>query len=341
MKIYSLKFYSLIIAFLFPFVIYSQSGFESILLAVESDSKKIFQGYMNPIMKGAIYSSNGGWFNSAKVHKKLGVDLSLKFNASFVPSADQTYSINDLDYITTDAANLPTIVGENRQEDLLITIPPQGIYPELNTTIKAPKGIKSRLPFGAVPAPVLQLGVGIPLDTEIIIRYSPEYHRKGVDMSLKGIGIKHNLLQYFGPIDKFPFNVSAFASFSKMKIDYDIQSFSSLEGSNQVAQFSLNNYNLLLLASLDVLVVNFYGGFGLSGGTSSFKMLGQYDLEYQTQSNIPVTRSLKDPIDMDFNASGFQTTLGAKFKFLIFSAFVDFTFQEYNTLSAGMSVNFR
>jgi hypothetical protein len=95
------------------------------------------------------------------------------------------------------------------------------------------------------------------------------------------------------------------------------------------------------LASLDVLVVNFYGGFGLSGGTSSFKMLGQYDLEYQTQSNIPVTRSLKDPIDMDFNASGFQTTLGAKFKFLIFSAFVDFTFQEYNTLSAGMSVNFR
>ena len=77
---------------------------------------------MNPIMKGAIYSSNGGWFNSAKVHKKLGVDLSLKFNASFVPSADQTYSINDLDYITTDAANLPTIIGENRQEDLLSLI---------------------------------------------------------------------------------------------------------------------------------------------------------------------------------------------------------------------------
>ncbi len=45
-----------------------------------------------------------------------------------------------------------------------------------------------------------------------------------------------------------------------MKIDYDIQSFSSLEGSGQVAQFSLNNYNLLLLASLDVLVVNFYAG---------------------------------------------------------------------------------
>ncbi|MAV04693.1 MAG: hypothetical protein CMC31_03445 [Flavobacteriaceae bacterium] len=336
-----MKFYNLIIVLIFPFFVWSQSGFESILLAVESDSKKLFQGYMNPLMKGAIYSSNSGWYNTAKVHKKLGVDLSLRLNTSFIPPSDQVFSINDLEYITSESKNLPTIVGENRQENLLITIPKDGILPELKTTIKAPRGIKSKLPLGGVPAPVLQLGIGIPFDTEIILRYSPEYHRRGIDMSLKGIGIKHNLLQYFGPVDKFPLNISAFASLSKMKIDYDIQSFSSIKGSDQVAKFSLNNYNLLLLASFDVLVVNFYGGFGLSGGTSSFKMIGKYDLEYETQSNLPVTRTLIDPIDMNFKASDFQTTFGAKFKFLIFSAFIDFTFQEYNTLSAGLSANFR
>lgn len=292
-------------------------------------------------MKGAIYSSNGGWFNSAKVHKKLGVDLSLRLNASFVPSADQVFSISNLEYITSEANDLPTIIGSSRQEELIVTIPPDGILPEMKTTIKSPKGIKSKLPLGAVPAPVLQLAIGIPFDTEVILRYSPEYHRKGIDMSFKGLGIKHNLLQYFGPIDKFPINISALASFSKMKIDYDIQSFSSIKGSGQVAQFSLNNYNLLLIASLDVLVVNFYAGFGFSGGDSSFKMLGQYDLEYQTESNIPITRSLNDPIDMNFNVSGYQTTIGAKFKFLIFSAYADFTFQDYNTLSTGISINFR
>jgi len=296
---------------------------------------------MSPLMKGAIYSSNGGWFNSAKVHKKLGVDLSLRLNASFVPSADQVFSISNLEYITSEANDLPTIIGSSRQEELIVTIPPDGILPEMKTTIKSPKGIKSKLPLGAVPAPVLQLAIGIPFDTEVILRYSPEYHRKGIDMSFKGLGIKHNLLQYFGPIDKFPINISALASFSKMKIDYDIQSFSSIKGSGQVAQFSLNNYNLLLIASLDVLVVNFYAGFGFSGGDSSFKMLGQYDLEYQTESNIPITRSLNDPIDMNFNVSGYQTTIGAKFKFLIFSAYADFTFQDYNTLSAGISINFR
>ncbi len=231
--------FSILISLFLPLLCWSQSGFESILLAVESDSKKIFERYLDPMMKGAIYSSNGGWYNTAKVHKKLGVDLSLRINTSFVPSADRSFTISDLEYISTDAESLPTIAGESRQEDLMITIPADGIYPEISTIIKSPKGIKSKLPLGAIPAPVLQLGVGIPFDTEVVIRYSPEYHRNGVDMSLKGLGIKHNLLQYFGPIDKIPLNVSAFASFSNMDIDYDVQSFSSLNGSGQVAQFSL------------------------------------------------------------------------------------------------------
>ena len=333
--------FSILISLFLPLFCWSQSGFESILLAVESDSKKIFERYLDPMMKGAIYSSNGGWYNTAKVHKKLGVDLSLRINTSFVPSADRSFTISDLEYISTDAESLPTVAGESRQEDLMITIPADGIYPEISTIIKSPKGIKSKLPLGAIPAPVLQLGVGIPFDTEVVLRYSPEYHRNGVDMSLKGLGIKHNLLQYFGPIDKIPLNVSAFASFSNMDIDYDVQSFSSLNGSGQVAQFSLNNYNLLLLASVDLLVVDFYTSFGYSGGNSSFKLLGNYDLEYNSSSGIPISKSLNDPIDMNFNVSGYKTTIGTRFKFLVFSAFADFTFQRYNTLSAGISVNFR
>ena len=84
---------------------------------------------MNPLMKGAIYSSNSGWYNTAKVHKKLGIDLSFRLNTSFIPPSDQVFSINDLEYITSESKNLPTIVGENRQENLLITIPKDGILP--------------------------------------------------------------------------------------------------------------------------------------------------------------------------------------------------------------------
>jgi hypothetical protein len=56
--------------------------------------------------------------------------------------------------------------------------------------------------------------------------------------------------------------------------------------------------------------------------------LGNYDLEYNSSSGIPISKSLKDPIDMNFNVSGYKTTIGARFKFLVFSAFADFTFRD-------------
>ena len=152
--------------------------------------------------------------STARVHKELGIDLSrLRLNTSFVPSADRVFSISDLDYISTDAENIQQLQVKIDKKNLFITMPADGIYPEITSIIKSPKGIKSKLPLGAIPAPVLQLGVGVPFDTELIIRYSPEYHRNGVDMSLKGLGVKHNLLQYFGPIDKVPLNVSTFILF--------------------------------------------------------------------------------------------------------------------------------
>ena len=314
---------------------------ESILFAVEDDSKKIFNGYLSPLMKGAIYSSNGGWFNSAKVHKKFGFDLSLKFNISFVPRNEQTFLIDDLNYITTTASNLPTIIGDSREESLTVTIPADGTNPKMSTIIKAPRGIKNKFPLGGVPAPVLQLGIGLPFQSEAMIRYSPEYHRQGIDMSLKGIGFKHDIMQYFNPFVKFPLNVSAFASFSKMEIDYDIQSFSSIEGKGQFSEFSLNNYNLLIIYSVDLPIISFYGSFGYSGGSSSFNMRGEYNLNYFTETNIPIQRKLVDPIQMSFNVNDFQTTFGVKYKFLIFNASLDYTFQNYNTISAGISANIR
>ena len=77
-----------------------------------------------------------------------------------------------------------------------------------------------------------------------------------------------------------------------MDIDYDIQSFSSIDGKGQVAQFSLNNYNLLLLASVDLLIFNVYSSFGYSGGNSSFRLLGEYNLEYDSDSGLPIAKNL-------------------------------------------------
>ena len=77
----------------------------------------------------------------------------------------------------------------------------------MKTVIKAPKGIKSRLPLGGVPAPMLQLGIGIPFKTELVLRYSPEYHRKGIDIAINVVNKinflnKKVILDIYGPSNK-------------------------------------------------------------------------------------------------------------------------------------------
>ena len=57
---------------------------ESILLASE-DASRLTQGYVNPVMKGLMYSMNSGWYTTAKTHKTLGFDFTISANASFVP----------------------------------------------------------------------------------------------------------------------------------------------------------------------------------------------------------------------------------------------------------------
>ena len=47
---------------------------ESVLLASD-DASLLLQNYLSPSMKGLMNSMNGGWYSTAKTHKKLGFDV--------------------------------------------------------------------------------------------------------------------------------------------------------------------------------------------------------------------------------------------------------------------------
>ena len=113
-----------------------------------------------------------------------------------------------------------------------------------------------------------------------------------------------------------------------------------IAGSDQTAEFKLNSFTAQAIASLNFPIINVYGGVGYSGGNSTLKMLGEYELEYNSGSNNE-TVTINDPINMDFDASGFRATLGARLSLGFFKIFGDYTLQEYNTLSAGIAFSFR
>ena len=98
------------------------------------------------------------------------------------------------------------------------------------------------------------------------------------------------------------------------------------------------------MVGLNFPIINFYGGIGYSGGSSTFKMKGTYELEYNTSQPAPnnkKTQVLTDPINLDFDASGLKATVGTRLSLGFFKLFADYSLQEYNTISAGLAFSFR
>ena len=174
-------------------------GLETVLLAKE-DAQKLLQGYTNPLAKSFIYGLNTGWAHTAKTHKPLGFDITVSAGASIAPNTDLSFVPGELRYVESTTGGLPTIFSDSNAVPLDVVIPSNNETPELRATIEFPGGVGDLLPVSAVPVPTAQASVGIFLNTDVIVRYVPETTIKGVDVSLQGIGIKHDLTQYLGSL---------------------------------------------------------------------------------------------------------------------------------------------
>lgn len=314
---------------------------ESILLASKDDANKLTEAYINPAMTGLIYGMNSGWYHTAKVHKKLGFDITIGLNASIVPTKDEIFSFADLNLsnVTSTSLTSPTVAGSGDGAQLSLTQTYDGqtlTSPEL---ISMPEGIGDDLPLSAVPTPAIQVGIGLPFKLDAMLRLVPEVGDDEVKGKLFGIGLKKEITGIFGPLDKLPLHVSILAAYTNMDVNYTMDG-DVIAGNNQRAEFKLNSFTAQAIASLNFPVINVYGGVGFSGGNSTLKMLGEYQLEYNDGGNSEMV-TIQNPVDMDFSANGFRATLGARLSLGFFKIFGDYTLQEYNTLSAGIAFSFR
>ena len=326
----------------FAQVTYS-TGFEAILLAPKDDANKIVNAYMNPAMKGLIYNMNNGWYHTAKVHKKFGFDLTINLTASFAPEKDEILTFSKLNLsnqVTPLSATSPTVLGEDNNQ-ALVNVSTEFNGVPATAQFEMPKGIKNDLPLSAVPTPMIQASLGLPFKSDIILRFIPKVGSDDTKGGLFGIGFKKEITDWFGPMDKTPLHVSLLATYTNMNVDYTITDDNlndDVDIQNGAIDFNLNSYTLQALASLNFPVINVYGGIGYSGGSSSLDMLGTYTLRY---NGLAQPRELTDPLNLDFDASGFRTTIGARISLGFFKLFADYTLQEYNAVNAGIAFSFR
>lgn len=320
----------------------AQDGPEGILFASKQDANRLTNAYINPAMKGLIYGMNNGWYHTAKVHKKFGFDITIGFNGSIVPSKDEIFSLSNLNSINQPTGDLTsaTVAGSENDGSLAtVTFEESGIT--YTGTFEMPGGIKEDLPLNAVPAPAIQASLGLPFKSDIIVRYVPKVGSDDVKGSLFGIGLKKEITDWFGPMDKTPLHVSLLATYSTMGVDYTIvdeDPSDNIEIENGKVDFDLKSYTVQAIASLNFPIINLYGGVGYTGGTSSLDMTGRYTLSYNASLN---QRTLSDPLNLDSNASGFKATVGTRLSLGFFKIFADYTLQEYNAINAGIAFSFR
>jgi hypothetical protein len=327
----------------------AQSDFENILLANVNDSQKFLQAYFAPGMEGFINSMNGGWYHTAKVHKKLGFDISIGASGAQIPSKKDLINISELglsSYLTSNKPTTPSFSGPNNGAIFQVTRNIEG--QNVTASFTAPGGIN--LPTNLVPAPAVQIGLGLPGKLDAMVRFVPniKFGQEQDDSSLNmfGVGLKKEITSWFDPIDKTPLHVSILAAYTSMKVSYGINDITSgpIRTENSLAEFDLNAFTLQAIASLNFPFINVYGGFGYNNGSSTFSMSGNYTGVFETGLSAPnntITQSLIVPANLDFNSNGIAATIGTRLSLGFFKIYGSYAIQEYKTANLGISFSFR
>ena len=334
--------------FTLTFNVKAQDGFEAILLADAADSKKLMQAYFAPGMEGFINAMNNGWYHTAKVHKPLGFDLAIGLSGALIPTEKELFNIAALGLtsVSSSSTTASTFAGPDNTTSMTVNTTVNG--QAVSATFDSPEGILGDLPAKAVPAPIVQLTVGLPWKLEGMLRFVPETDIGEDDGSVKmlGLGVKKEITNWFGPMKKTPLHVSLLAAYTTMDVNYGIadQLTGPIQVQNALTTFNLTAFTVQAIASLNFPIINLYGGIGYNSGSASYEMSGKFTGEYETGLPSPnniVTQPLIVPSNLDFDSSGFTTTLGARLSLGFFKIFGSYAFQEYNTFSAGVAISIR
>lgn len=346
----------MIILCLFSLASFSQFKDVDFLRTAPVDGVKYLEAYITPWANAFGAGLNGGWYNTAKPHKFGGFDITINASAGIVPTSAQTFDASKigLSSSVTGAGISPTVAGLDKSG------PPMS-YRSNGVTLasfNAPKGANWRY----IPVPSAQVGIGLPLGTELKVRFIPKIKIKDGDVALWGIGLLHNLTQYL-PGDKvLPFDVSLFAGYTKLManvplgLDPDPSVAQAYTTANPATAFNsqkmkidVSALNISAIASLNLPVITFYGGVGYTKTRTGMELTGNFPLPVFVATPVPHAEyndsGIKKGSDfpkMDIkNFSGLRANIGFRIKLAIVTIHADYTRAQYNVITTGLGFSFR
>jgi hypothetical protein len=340
-------------------VAFSQFDKFDFLKSTVSDGTKFLEAYMAPWINAFGAGLNGGWYNTAKPHKFGGFDITTAINVGFAPNSAETFDLSTLglsDNISPRSGSAPTIIGPEDPGPQLTYSDP--IYGYELATFNTPKGTGWRY----IPVPTAQVGIGLPLGTEIKGRFLPRIPFNLNDGKFEGnvmvwgVGLMHSIMQYIPGNELLPVDASVFAGYTKLNCNigldlqppdysnYSTYNYDSFD--NQNLSITVQAFNVSAIGSVNLAIITFYGGFGYTKTSTVLKLQGNYPTpELEGTTSVYKDTGVKTEEDFDAinveNFSGLRANIGVRFKFAVLTIHGDYTRAQYNVVTAGFGISFR
>jgi hypothetical protein len=347
--------YSMLIGmFLFSSAAFSQFNDVDFLRSVPADGAKYLQAYLAPYANAFGSGLSGGWYNTAKPHKFGGFDITLSTSVGIVPSSAETFDVTKLGMTSlTGTGMAPTVAGPKING-------PQMTYRSNGVTLatfNAPQGTDWKY----IPVPTAQVGIGLPLGTEVKFRFIPKIKINDGDISLWGVGVLHSIMQYIPGNKLTPFDVSVFAGYTKLQGNVPLglepdpsvgQAYVTYNAAtsfdNQNLNINVKSLNVSASGSVNLKVITFYGGVGYCKTQTTMLLSGNYPLPTPiltspfVQYNDSGVKKGTDFPEIDIkNFSGLRANVGFRLKLAIITIHFDYTRAQYNVLTTGLGFSFR
>jgi hypothetical protein len=344
-------------AFLLSSVAFSQLNNVDFLRSIPADGVKFIEAYIAPWANAFGAGLNGSWYNTAKPHKLGGFDITMGLNVGIVPSSAESFDISSLGLSSsiTGSGTAPTIAGADADGPLMK-------YSQSGVTLASfntPPGTTWKY----IPVPTLQAGIGLPLGTELKVRFIPRFPIKEGDIMLWGVGLMHSIMQYIPGNELLPLDVSVFGGYTRLNGNVPIdlrpqvgiaQNYITINPAtafnDQNVSMTVEALNVSAIASFNLPVISFYCGLGysktrtlvkLTGNFPTPKLAGPITSQYAEYNDSGVKTDADFPeIDIQ-NFSGLRANIGFRIKLGVITFHTDYTRAQYNVLSAGLGVSFR
>ena len=327
----------LLSAFLLPLTSMAQDQVGEVFKGAPEDASKLTQAYLTPLFTGLGTGINSGWFNSAKAKKTLRFELRVSGTLAFVPSSDKSFDVNTLglkSMAPAPGANpmSPTLAGEDRTGTNMRL---NGVT-NANGDFNLPNGVD--VPF--VPAPQLQLTVGLPQHIDVSLRYVPNIDFKNYGkLNMFGAGAKVEILPLIlGKSEKLvPVDVAVALGFTQLNYNLPLE-VGSNPNPNQELKAKVEGLSIDAIVSKTLAVFTPFASLGFQKSKSSLEALGTYQFDVPITPTTPTGKqTFNNPFAFSQNdVSGIRASLGFQLQFAFFRLYASYTQAKYGYANAGI-----